>query len=175
MASGQHGLSGQTAQEPVEAGSCTGNAPAPARGNKWYSNFRWFSASQIHCDSCHRFTVQMKKPFMCDCFYNPTQFGPERNSWKLHASQNPSFLNTWRWCLPGYCQRTRAHSHALGVSVHPHTLLITALIRQADSPDRQTISPHAPDKENLLIACSFLSKLPRQSANIPHCCSLTQT
>lgn len=36
--------------------------------------------------------------------------------------------------------------------------LITALISQADSPDRQTISPHAPDEENLLIACSFSLK-----------------
>lgn len=47
-ASGQHGLSGQTAQEPVEGESCTGNAPVPAPGNKRYSNFRCFSASQIH-------------------------------------------------------------------------------------------------------------------------------
>ena len=47
-ASGQHGLSGQTAQEPAEAESCTGNAPVPARGNKWCRNFRWFFASQIH-------------------------------------------------------------------------------------------------------------------------------
>lgn len=32
MASGQPGLSGLTAPEPVEEGSCTGSAPAPAQG-----------------------------------------------------------------------------------------------------------------------------------------------
>lgn len=32
MASGQPGLSGRTAPEPVEEGSCTGSAPAPAQG-----------------------------------------------------------------------------------------------------------------------------------------------
>ncbi len=32
MASGQPGLSGLTVPEPVEEGSCTGNAPAPAQG-----------------------------------------------------------------------------------------------------------------------------------------------
>lgn len=32
MVSGQHGLHGPTAPEPVEEGSCTESAPAPAQG-----------------------------------------------------------------------------------------------------------------------------------------------
>lgn len=58
-------------------------------------------------------------------------------------------------------------THILSTHTHTHTHLITALISQADSPDRQTNSPSAPDEENLLIACSFLWKLPRRSANVP--------
>lgn len=174
-ASGQHGLSGQTAQELVEAESCTGSAPVPARGNKRYSDFRWFPASQIHCDSCRRFTVQMKKPFVCDCFYNPPPSWARKKFLKATRISKSFFSEHLKVTVARLLSTyTSTHTHA-GVSVHPHTQLIRALICQSDSPDRQTISPHAPDKENLLIACSFLSKLPRQSANIPPCCSLTQT
>lgn len=45
--------------------------------------------------------------------------------------------------------------------------LITALISQADSPDRQTISPHGPDEENLLMACSFLRKAAKTVSKRP--------
>lgn len=112
MASGQHGLRGQTAREPVEAESCTGNAPAPVRGNKRSSNFRWFSSSQFHCNSCHHFTVQMKKPFMGDCFNNPPPGSGQKEILESYTSQNSSFLNTWRRCLPGCCQHARAHARA---------------------------------------------------------------
>jgi len=49
--------------------------------------------------------------------------------------------------------------------------MITALICQADSPDRQTISPHALAKEKLLIASSFSLKAGK-TVNIHYCCSL---
>lgn len=60
-------------------------------------------------------------------------------------SQNPSFLNTWMHWLPSSCHHRHAHTYC--TCTHTHMHLITALISQADSPDRQTISPHAPDRK----------------------------
>lgn len=87
----------------------------------------------------------------CGCFYNEnlTRSLGQKAILKSCMSQNASFLNTWKCCLPGCCQHRRAHTQ---------TRLITALISQTDSPDRQTISSHSPDEENLLIACSIFVK-----------------
>lgn len=61
-ASGRPGLSGQTAHELVEAESCTGNAPAPARGKKMKQKPQVITLL---------LTLEMKKTFLCACFYNP--------------------------------------------------------------------------------------------------------
>lgn len=71
----------------------------------------------------------------CSCFYNENASCSLGQKAILESlmSHNPSFLNTWKCCLPSSCQHSHAHTYC--TCMHTHMCLITALISQADSPD----------------------------------------